>query len=54
MSAHKIVTRREWLAARLELLKAEKRTDPPQRQVRASAPGIALGASRQGIRFRYG
>ena len=43
---HRTATRDEWLAARLELLKAEKELTRLQRRPRPPAPGAAVGAGR--------
>ena len=43
-TTHRIGTREEWLAARLELLEAEKDADAAQRRAGAAAAGAALGA----------
>jgi len=45
MTAHKTGTREEWLAARLELLGAEKELTAEQRRRGAAASGAALGSN---------
>ena len=51
MTTHLTETRKEWLAARLELLEAEKEL-AAQRRAGAAAPGAAVGPGRQGLPFR--
>ena len=43
---HNTGTRQEWLAARLELLKAEKELTRRSDELAETAPGPALGAYR--------
>jgi predicted dithiol-disulfide oxidoreductase (DUF899 family) len=52
MTNHTAGTRAEWLAARLELLEAEKDADAAQRRVGAAAAGAAVGPDREGIPVR--
>ena len=43
---HKTGTRKQWLAARLELLKAEKELTRRSDELAQAAPGPAVGAHR--------
>ena len=52
MTDHKTGTREEWLAARLELLQAEKELHAGQRRAGAPAAGPAVGSDRQGVSIR--
>ncbi len=49
MTTHMTGTRQEWLAARLELLEAEKELT---RRSDELAAGAAVGADRQGVSIR--
>jgi len=51
MTKHKTGTREEWLAARLDLVKAEK-ADAAKRPASAAAAGFAVGSNRQGVPLR--
>ena len=48
---NQVVSRDEWLNARIELLRTEKELTSAQRRGGASAPGAAVGPSRQDYRF---
>ena len=52
MTSHKTGTREEWLAARLELLEAEKELTRRRRRASPAAAGAALGPGRQGLPLR--
>ncbi len=52
MTTHTTGTREEWLAARLELLDAEKELTRQQRRARPAAAGAALGPDREGVPLR--
>ena len=47
MTMHRIGTRQQWLAERLELLDAEKALTRQSDETRAAASGTALGPRRQ-------
>jgi predicted dithiol-disulfide oxidoreductase (DUF899 family) len=51
MTDHKTGTREEWLAARLELLAAEKELTRRSDEL-ATTAGAALGSDRQGVPIR--
>ena len=53
MTTHKTGTREQWLAARLDLLEAEKDADAAKRRTGTAAPGAALGSCRQGLSVRH-
>ena len=46
---HKIVTRKQWLAARLKLLEAEKRAHAAQRRCCPATAKTAVGSNRQRV-----
>ena len=53
MTEHRIGTREEWQAARLELLEAEKELDAARRRGGKAAARAPLGPHRQGLSLRY-
>ena len=52
MTDHRTGTREEWLAARLELLDAEKELTRRGDRAGAAAPGAAVGSDREGVPLR--
>ena len=50
---HKIVSRAEWLAARQELLEAEKAHTRRSDELAQKTAGVALGPHRQGVPLRH-
>ena len=51
MTNHRVATREEWLAERLDLLEAEKELTHARRRGGETAAGAALGSGRQGLSF---
>ena len=52
MTTHMTGTREEWLAARLDLLKAEKELTRRSDELARTAAGAAVGPGRQGVSLR--
>jgi len=52
MTNHKTGTLEEWLAARLELLEAEKDLTRRSDELARKTAGVTLGADRQGLQLR--
>ena len=52
MTTHMTGTREEWLAARLELLEAEKELTRRSDEAGAATAGAAVGPGRQGVPIR--
>ena len=49
MMKHKTGTRKQWLAARLKLLEAEKKLTRRSDDLARRAAGAAVGSDRQGV-----